>query len=152
MAAGSGGDRGTYSRIRRRRVEGLVSANPTTLAELGLGSKFATLRAIRARNWASSAKAAAGVDVLTQVEITDKNGDVVYKDAADRDYATAEVTLHPVLDDTATGLGITGVDATGAARAAGEASAIIMEGPVTVKILNGTTATDFMTVDLIVES
>lgn len=141
----------TLSANRRRRVQGLLSASPVTLGTIGLGSKFAFLRAIRARNWASSAKAGAGTDTAVKVKITDNNGDIVFLDAADRDYATAEVTLYPSADDTTTGLGITPVDATGAAATAGAGSPIIMESPVTVVITNGGTATDFMTVDLIVE-
>lgn len=139
--------------IKRRRVEGLVSANPTTtqFASLGLGAKYAKLVAIRARNWASSAKAGAGTDTAVKIKITDANSDVVYLDATDRDYAAAEVTLLPTVDDTTTGLGITPVDATGAAATAGAGGPIIVQSPVQVVIVNGTTATDFMTVDLFVE-
>lgn len=139
--------------IKRRRVEGLVSANPTTtqFASLGLGAKYVKLVEIRARNWASSAKAGAGTDTAVKIKITDANSDVVYLDAADRDYATAEVTLLPTADDTATGLGITAVDATGAAATAGAGGPIMVQSPVQVVIVNGTTATDFMTVDLFVE-
>lgn len=135
----------------RRRVQGLLTSTTTTLGTIGLGSKFAKLLQIRARNWASSAKAGAGTDTAVKVKITDNNGDVVYLDASDRDYATAEVTLAPTQDDTATGLGVTPVDATGAAATAGAGGPIVMESPVTVVVLNGATTTDYMTVDLIVE-
>lgn len=142
----------------RRRIEGLVldadhdlgNVADEQTVKLGLGSKFAELLEIRARNWASAAKAAAGTDVLQRIRITDNNADVKYLDAADRDYATAEVTLAPVLDDTATGLGVLGVDATGAVRAAGSGGKIILESPVLVAVVNGGTATDFFTCDLIV--
>lgn len=140
---------------RRRRAEGLLLTTDTDLTPnpLNLGAKFVELLEIRARNFASAAKAAAGADVLVKIEITDNNGDVKYLDAADRDYATAEVTLAPVQDDLATGLGVTPVDATGTARAAteGATSPIVLESPVRIAILNGATTTDFMTVDLIVK-
>jgi len=102
-------------------------------------------------NWASIAKAGAGTDTAVKIKLTDGNSDVVYLDAADRDYATAEVTLNPTQDDTATGLGVTPVDATGAAATAGAGAPIVLQSPVLVQVLNGGTATDFMTVDLIVE-
>lgn len=145
--------------LKKRRIEGLVldtdhdlgnTAGSQTV-KLGLGAKYAKILSIRARNWASSAKAAAGADTAVKIRITDNNGDIVYLDAADRDYATAEVTLNVSQDDTATGLGVTPVDATGAAATAGAGAPIIAEGPVLVAIVNGATATDFMTVDLIVE-
>jgi hypothetical protein len=145
--------------IKRRRVEGLVldtdhdlnNAAGAQTVKLSLGAKYAKLVAIRARNWASSAKAGAGTDTAQKLRITDANGDVVYLDAADRDYATAEVTLNPTQDDTATGLGVTPVDATGAAATAGAGAPIILEGPVLVAVVNGGTATDFFTCDLFVE-
>lgn len=145
--------------FKKRRIEGLVldadhdlgNVAGAQTVKLGLGAKYARLHEIRARNWASSAKAGAGADTAQRIRITDNNGDIVFLDAADRDYATAEVTLVPVLDDTVTGLGLLGTDATGAVRAAGEASGIILEGPVLVAVVNGATATDFFTCDLIVE-
>jgi hypothetical protein len=137
--------------IKKRTAEGLVSANPVSFTAVGLGAKYGKLVAIRSRNWASSAKGGAGTDTAVKIKITDNNSDVVYLDASDRDYATAEITLNPTQDDTATGLGVTPVDATGAAATAGAGAPIIMESPVTVAILNGTTTTDFMTVDLFVE-
>lgn len=140
--------------IRKIRAEGLLAANPQTPLGSGaksLGTKYARILSIRARNWASSAKAGAGTDTAVKIRLTDGNNDVVYLDAADRDYATAEVTLNPTQDDTATGLGVIPVDATGAAATAGAGAPILAQSPVTVAVLNGTTATDFMTVDLIVE-
>ena len=139
--------------IKRRRVEGLLSDSDEPLLPnpLNLGAKFATLRQIRARNWNAAAKASAGTDTAVKIKITDYNNDVVYLDAADRDYATAEVTILPSQDDTATGLGVVPTDATGAAATAGAGAPIVLESPVVVSILNGGTATDFMTVDLIVE-
>jgi hypothetical protein len=150
--------------IIKRHTEGLVSANPTDLPAVGLGqnqvgafsgAKFGRLVGIRARNFSSSAKSGAGADVLTSLRITDGNGDIVYLDAADRDYATAEVTLWPSADDTVTGITSTtggiAVDQTGAAASAGAGGGIVMQSPVTVRVLNGTTATDYFSVDLLVE-
>lgn len=137
--------------IKKRTVRALVSANPVNLGTVGLGAKYAKLLAIRARNFADSTMAGAGTDTAVRIKITDNNGDVVYLDAADRDYATAEVTLWPSADDTTTGLGVAPVDATGAAATAGAGAPIIMESPVVVAIVNGATATDYMEVNLLVE-
>lgn len=136
---------------RKRRVQGLTTATPVNLGTIGLGSKYAKLLEIRCRNWASAAKAGGGTDTAIKLKITDNNADVVYLDASDRDYAAAEVTLLVTQDDTATGLGVTPVDATGAAATAGAGGPVIMESPVTVAVVNGGTTTDFVTVDLIVE-
>jgi uncharacterized cupin superfamily protein len=46
---------------------------------------------------------------------------------------------------------VTPVDATGAAATAGAGHAIVAQGPVTVAILNGGTATDYVVVELLVE-
>lgn len=137
--------------ITKRSVAGLIAANPQALTSLGLGSKYAKLLTIRCRVWASSAKAGAGTDTAVKLKIVDANSDVVYLDATDRDYATAEVTLNPTQDDTATGLGVTPVDSTGAAATAGAGAPIVMQSPVVVSVLNGTTTTDYVQVDLLVE-
>jgi hypothetical protein len=139
--------------IKKRTTAGLLTSATTTLPTLGLGAKFGRLVAIRARNYASSAKLAAGADVLVKLKITDNNSDVVFLDAADKDYATAELTLYPIVDDTVTGLGIAAVDATGAAAAAGESAGvgIVLESPVTVQVLNGATVTDYFECQLIVD-
>lgn len=138
---------------RMKSVEGLVADTDHDLGVVRLGSRFARVHGIRARNWASAAKGGAGTDTLMKIKLTDANGDVFYLDAADRDYATAEVTLAiGGGDDTATGLGITPVDATGAAASAGAGIIPVIESPVTVTVLNGATATDYFVVQLIVES
>jgi hypothetical protein len=137
--------------ILKRTAAGLTTATPVTIGTVGLGAKYGILREIRCRNWASSAKAGAGTDTAIKVKLTDNNSNVVYLDATDRDYATAAVVLVPSLDDTATGLGVTPVDATGAAATAGAGAPIIMESPVSVIIVNGGTATDYVQVDLLVE-
>jgi hypothetical protein len=137
--------------ILKRTAAGLTTSSSLPATVVGLGAKYATLRTIRCRNWASSAKAGAGTDTAIKIKITDNNSDIVYLDAADRDYATAEVTINPTLDDTATGLNVVPTDATGAAATAGAGAPIIMESPVTVTILNGGTTTDYVQVDLLVE-
>jgi hypothetical protein len=146
--------------ILKRHVEGLVSANPVTIGTVGLGSnqigafsgaRYGKLLGIVARNYASSAKAGAGTDTACKLKITDGNSNVVYLDASDRDYATAEVVLNITQDDTATGLGVTPVDATGAAATAGAGAPVLMKSPVQVAVVNGATATDYISVDLIVE-
>lgn len=137
--------------IRKIRAEGLTAATPQVIGVKSLGTKYARLLEIRVRNWASSAKAGAGTDTAIKVKLTDGNAVVKYLDAADRDYATAAVVLIPSQDDTATGLGVVPVDATGAAASAGAGAPIVLQSPVTVTIVNGGTATDFVTVDMIVE-
>jgi hypothetical protein len=137
--------------FKRRRIEGLLSSATATLGDVGLGAAYGRVFGIVARNWASSAKAGAGTDTAVKIKLQDGNGDIFYLDASDRDYATAEVTLNIMPDDTATGLGVTPVDATGAAATAGGGVNPIVKSPVTVIVLNGGTATDFMTVDLLVE-
>lgn len=140
--------------IKKRTCAGLTTATPVTISAtggLGLGAKFGKLVAIRARNWASSAKAGAGTDTAIRLKIVDNNSTVVYLDAADRDYATAQVVLNPTQDDTSTGLGVTPVDATGAAATAGAGAPIVMESPVVVSVVNGGTVTDYVEVELLVE-
>lgn len=137
--------------IKKRTAAGLTAAAPQALPEVGLGAKYAKLLAIRARNYSSAAKSGAGTDTAIKLKIEDNNGDIVYLDAADRDYATAEITLNVSQDDTATGLNVTPVDATGAAATAGAGAPIIMESPVTVSVLNGGTVTDYVEVQLLVE-
>jgi len=134
----------------RRRLAGLTAAAPQDLGTVDPGVPYSVLKAIIARNFASIAKAGAGIDVAQRVSLTDDN-DIVYLDAADRDYATAEVTLYPTMDDTATGLGSLAVDATGAAATAGAGADILCKGAVNVDIINGGTATDYFEIDLIFE-
>lgn len=145
--------------FKKRRISGLVldadhalgNAVGESTVKLGLGAKYGRVFGFRARNFASSAMAGAGTDTAQRVRLTDANGDIFYLDAADRDYATAEVTIQFVLDDTAVA-GITATDATGAVRAAGEASpGAFVQGPITVEVVNGATATDFFVLDLLVE-
>lgn len=135
-----------------KNIEGLVADADHDLGTVRLGARYGRVHGIRARNWASSAKAGAGTDTLMKIKLTDANGDVFYLDAADRDYATAEITLAiGGGDDTATGLGVTPVDATGAAASAGAGIVPVVESPITVTVLNGATATDYFQVELLVE-
>lgn len=137
--------------FKKRHCEKLVSASPVTLGTVGLGASYGVVKGIVARNFASSAKAAAGTDTAIKLKLVDANSDIFYLDASDRDYATAEVTLVISGDDTATGLDITPVDNTGAAATAGGATQFVAKSPITVIALNGATATDYMSVDLLVE-
>jgi hypothetical protein len=131
----------------------VTAAAPTTLKEkLYIGGRAGTIIRIDARNWSSAARTAAGADVLEKIKITDAAGKVVFLDAADRDYATAKVSLIPHVDDTLTGITITPVDATGAALAAGQVNSpgIPVRGPIKVEVLNCGTATDFFEAELYV--
>ena len=133
-----------------RKLAGLTAAAPQDLGTVDPGVPFSILKAIIARNWASIAKGGAGTDAAIRISLTDAN-DVIYLDAADRDYATAEVTLYPTQDDTATGLGTLAVDATGAAATAGAGADIVVKGTVNVDIVNGATATDYFEIELVFE-
>lgn len=128
-----------------------ASATQVLSPVVSLGAAFGIVRGFRARNWASSAKAAAGADVLMKVKLVDAASVVFYLDAADRDYATAEVFVAFEQDDTSTGLGVTSVDATGAAATAGAGNGYVAKSPITITALNGATVTDFFEVLLLVE-
>lgn len=134
-------------------VAAVTSAATTVLGTIPLGAAYGVVKGIIARNWSSSAKVAAGTDVLEKIKLTDARGVVFYLDAADRDYATAEKTLVLAgLDDTATGLTPVSVDATGAAASAGAGGEYVAKSPVTVEVQNAGTATDYFEAALLVET
>jgi hypothetical protein len=138
----------------KRHKEGLIAADPTVLGTVGLGARYGKVKRISARNWASSAKAAAGTDALEKIELKDADGIIFFLDVADRDYKTARVDLSLAYDDLNTGLGFTQVTGIGSLWVATEGQAIeppIVKGPITITIRNGTTATDWFEIDLFVE-
>lgn len=101
-----------------------------------------------------SFRAKATTDTATQIEIKDARGRVFYKDAADADYATAVVNRLFAFDDTATGLGFTASDSTGAAPSAGQivkGGSPIVEGPLTITWSNGTAA-DTLRLEVMIDS
>jgi hypothetical protein len=132
-------------------VAAVTSAATTVLGTISLGAAYGVVKGVIARNWASSAKAAAGTDALEKIKLTDARGIVFYLDAADRDYKTAEVNLVITPDDTATGLGVTPVDATGAAASAGSKADFVAKSPVTVEVQDAGTTTDYFEVSLLVQ-
>jgi hypothetical protein len=144
---------------RRRRIEGLTSADPVTLGTVGGGpgtGGYAALRAIIARNWASSAKAAAGTDNSAGIKVTDADGRIIFAEANTRDYKTAEVRLNLIRDVTDGSLTDgTFVDFTGAAvTRAAESEAVSpmpFKLPFSVAAVGFGTVTDFLTVDLLLE-
>jgi hypothetical protein len=130
----------------------VTTAATTVLGTVSLGAPFGIVKGFVAQNWASSAKAGAGTDALEKVKLTDAAGAVFFLDAADRDYKTAAVRVFFDADDTATGLGVTATDATGAARAAGEGGvAFVAQSPITVEVQNAGTATDYFAISLYVD-
>ncbi len=140
------------------RKKGAVTAAATTVIgtiSLGQGARWGRVWKIIARNWASSAKAGAGTDTAQKIQLKDGDGKIFYLDAADRDYATAEVRLNFNRDTTATGLTDgTFVDATGAAWAVAAEQTTLpfpVKSPIEVSVLNAGTATDFFEVTLVVE-
>jgi len=142
--------------FRKVRFAGLTSSADVSIGTKGLSARYGIIRGFRCQSFATSAMAAVGIDKAFKIRITDANNDIVYLDALDRNYAgtvvgTDEVTINYVVDDTLTGLGVVNVDATGAAATAGSGSAQIVEGPVTVAVVNGGTATDYCVLDLMVE-
>lgn len=132
------------------------------LTTVSLGAAYGRVFGFQAANWASSAKAAEGTDAAQRVKLADATGRIVYLDAADRDYgatsgptgsaSSSGTTIFFGQDETVTGIGDIHVDATGAALSsqAGQKGAIC-KSPVTVTILNGGTATDYVEVYLYVE-
>jgi hypothetical protein len=138
--------------FRKTAAVGAVTASATTtVGTIALGASYGRVCGAQVRNWASSAKAAAGTDALQELKLTDANGVIFYLDAADRDYKTATVQLNFAGDLTATGLGTTTVDSTGAAVEAAGGSNPIVQSPITVTVLNAGTATDYFEVYLYVE-
>lgn len=137
---------------KRGPAAGLVADTDHDIGTIYLGAAYARVVGFQARNYASSAKAAAGTDVLAKVKLTDADGIVFYLDAADRDYATALKNYYIEQDDTITGLGVVVVDSTGAAVAAGQqVEHFVVKSPVTVTVLNGATATDYFEAYLFVD-
>ena len=135
-------------------VAAVTTAATTVLGTVSLGAPYGRVLGFIARNWASSAKAAAGIDALEKVKLTDAGGVVVFLDAADRDYKTAAVELLIEYDDVNTGLGILPVTGTGAAYVATEGNSIappVVQSPISVEVQNAATATDYFEVYLLVE-
>lgn len=137
---------------RRGPAAAVTAASPQTLGDVYLGTKYARVMGFQARNWASSAKAGAGTDAAAKISLTDANGMIFYLDASDRDYKTGNVFAFIRYDDTITGLSQIYVDATGAAVAADTEQFPVVKSPVTVKVTNATTVTDYFEVYLFVES
>lgn len=139
--------------IRKTAAVAAVTASTTqALPTVALGAPYGRVLGFTARNWASSAKAAAGTDALMEVKIADADGRVLFLDAADRDYKTAAVNIFFQQDETATGLSDLKTDATGAALSSqGSSVGAIAKSPVTITALNGATATDYFEVFLYVE-
>ena len=131
-------------------VAAVTSASTTVIGTINLGAAYGVVLGFEARNWASSAKAGAGTDTAEKVKLTDAASKVFYLDASDRDYATALVTLAFAQDDTATGLSISAVDATGAAATAGASVLLVVKSPITVEVQNAGTATDYFELALYV--
>lgn len=139
------------SLLKRGPAHAVTSAATTVLGTISLGAQYGKILGIEARNYASSAKLAAGIDSAEKIKLTDADSKVIYLDAADRDYKTALVTLLPMVDPTATGLTPIPVDATGAAITDGASGTLIAKSPVTVEVQDAGTATDYFEVYLFVE-
>jgi len=141
---------------KKRHIEGLTSAAPTILGTLGLGATYARPVSMKARLWSSSAKSVAGADTAIRVELKDADGNIFYLDAADVDYATSAKNYVFSKDDTTTGItGHTYVDQTGATLAGVSntyAPLPPVKGPLTVTIRNCGTATDYVELDVIVDT
>lgn len=133
-------------------VAALTAATPQALGSVALGAPYARVLGFQIRNWASSAKAAAGADVLQRVKLVDADSRTFYLDAADADYATAAKFVFFQQDETATGLSDLKLDATGAALSSqGTDAGAVVKSPVAVSIINGGTVTDYAEVYLFVE-
>ncbi len=147
----------------RGPATGLTALGTTdVLTTVSLGAAYGRVFGFQCANWASSAKAAEGTDTAQKVKLADATGRIVFLDAADRDYgatsgptgsaASSGTTIMFGQDETVTGIGDIHTDATGAALSsqAGLKGALC-KSPVTVSILNGGTATDYVEVYLYVE-
>lgn len=120
MPAGSAG------KYRKRVITLTRTGTGSVVGAVGAGGQsFFKLNSFRAKVTSSGA--------TSQIEIKDRLGRIIYKDAADKDYQTAFVNRAIAFDDTLTGLGFTAVDATGAAMTAGGTFEVpVLEGPITV--------------------
>jgi hypothetical protein len=131
----------------------VTTADPTTLGTINLGTSLVRVLGFQARNWASSAKAGAGTDATERIKLVDANGQIVFLDAADRDYKSQNTFVWFAADDTVTGLtGTVFADATGAAAGAtGVPVTQLVASPVTVSVTGSNTATDYLEVYLFVQ-
>jgi hypothetical protein len=134
----------------KKRVVEFVTTTATASSTVSLGAAYGRVMGAVVRNYADATKAGAGADTAIKLKLTDGNSDIFFLDALDRDYATAELTLAFGQDDTATGLGILPVDATGAAATAGATVPVVSQSPITVGVVNAGTATDYFSVGLLV--
>lgn len=134
-------------------VAALTAASPQALPSLSLGVGLARILGFQARNWASSAKAAGGADAAQTVKIVDGYGQIVFQDAADRDYKSQNTFVWFAPDDTVTNLtGTVFADATGAATGATSGNVTQLVGnPLTISVLNGGTATDYFEIYVFIE-
>jgi len=132
------------SRFKIRKGTISVPSGTSGTTTIGLGATYGRVVNFNAK---------ATTDTLTQLELKDSEGNIFYKDAADKDYATAKVFRTFIRDDTPTGLGFSPTDATGAALAAGQVidlGSAVIKGPVTVTWSN-VTAVDSIAIELLTE-
>lgn len=129
----------------RKRVATLTrTATGDVIKTVGVGgSKLFTCSGFRAKDTGPT---------NSKIELKDANGVIFYLDAATADYHTAEITRSFMRDDTATGLGLSPADATGAALAVGQVvPPAILRAPITVRWNNATDTTGTMRLELMVE-
>lgn len=134
--------------VRMKRTESLLASTTQDFTPVSVGATYGRFLGFIAKNWASSAKAAAGTDAAVTLRLTDGDGIIFYLDAADANYAgtgTQLVRRVVGLSDAQTGTNILAVDNKGAAPAVANSvgEAIVVRTPIAVRVTNGATATDY---------
>jgi len=141
-----------------RRVEQLTSADPVVFANtVGLGAPFGVVTGFRLKLWATAAKAANGTDTTGNIKLVDRDGFTFYNGTATLtiDATPTQGIQVPILSDDSIplaavmaardNLGVLGVATEGAG------SKIVVRSPITVTAIGFAVATEFLTVDLLVE-
>ncbi len=142
---GTSGDTATidiYTKFPIWRTSGTILTTGSTVSTvLPLRVRYAQVTGFRARGLTDNA---------SRVQIADADGRTVYLDAADKDYSGTGIHRGTLtLDDTATGLSVVQVDATGAAATATSAGPLpVVKGPLTVSLINAGTAGETLTIDV----
>jgi hypothetical protein len=134
------------SGVEKTRIT-LTSDGTSAAGIATLRTKFARLLGMKAQNV---------TDVASKLQIADKDGRILFLDAADRDYRTATNInqLSFLRDGTSTGLTTVELDSTGAAMgaaASGSTGLDVGRSPFTVTWTNAATLGDIMTIDLFYE-
>ena len=143
--------------FKKRRIEGLTTANPVSLGTVGLGAGYGVVHGFRLKLWATAAKAANGADTTGNLKLVDADGFTFYDGTATLTVdatPTQGVQVNILPDDSIPlaavmvsrdNLGVLGVATEGAS------AKVVVRSPITVSAVGFATTTEFLTVDLLVE-